>query len=157
LEPVVAKEKRLVEARDAIRDAHAGRAKALDRLGRHAEAVQDWGKALEWDTGQNRTILQLGRAISQAYITGDHATALTAVESLAKESDGPTLEGLARLCALAAAAGGESYAARAVELLRQAAGKGHRDTAYLKDGSDLTSLHSRADFQNLLSKSGANE
>jgi hypothetical protein len=157
LEPVVAKEKRLVESRDAIRDAHAGRAKVLDRLGRHDEAAKDWERALEWDTGASRRVLQLGRAIAQAHISGDHGRALAEAEALAKGADGPMLEGLARLCALASAAGGEPYAAQAVELLRQAADKGHRDTAYLKDGSDLSSLRSRADFQNFLNKLGANE
>jgi tetratricopeptide (TPR) repeat protein len=61
LEPVLAKEKRLVVARDELRDAHAGRAQALDRLGRHAEAVQDWERAAEWDSGQYHAVLQFGR------------------------------------------------------------------------------------------------
>ncbi len=165
LEPILAKEKRLVEAREALRDAHAGRARALDRLGRHAEAIADWERALELDAGPNRPVLQLGRAISRAHVRGDHRQAFAEAETLAKDADGPTLEGLARLCALAsvvvhegqksaeAAAIQEQYAARAVELLRQAAGKGHRDSAYLKEGTDLAALRQRADFQQLLADS----
>jgi hypothetical protein len=86
--------------------------------------------------------------------------------TLAKDADGPTLEGLARLCALASAAGGErepakaaelgeQYAARAVELLRQAVGKGYRDSVYLKKGTDLAPLRQRADFQKLLAEAEA--
>jgi hypothetical protein len=35
-------------------------------------------------------------------------------------------------------------------LLRQAAAKGHRDTLYLKEGTDLAPLRNRKDFQMLL-------
>jgi tetratricopeptide (TPR) repeat protein len=162
LKPILAKENRYVPARDALRDAHGGRARALDRLGRSAEAVQDWEQAVNLDDGRQRAVLQLGRAISQAHVNGNHRQALTEAETLAKEADGPTLEGLARLCALASAplAGGqkagaaaavqEEYAARAVVLLRQAAAKGHRDTLYLKEGTDLAPLRDRKDFQMLL-------
>jgi hypothetical protein len=137
-----------------------GRDRTHNAVSPEKDAPTDWQNAVPAAVGACAKVarnIKWSAQVGNRGLGGPHATALTAVESLAKESDGPTLEGLARLCALAAAAGGESYAARAVELLRQAAGKGHRDTAYLKDGSDLTSLHSRADFQNLLSKSGANE
>jgi serine/threonine protein kinase/Flp pilus assembly protein TadD len=155
LEPLLAKEQRLWVARDALREACAGRARALDRLHRHAEAAQDWERALEFDDGQHRPVLRLGRAIAQAHASGDHGKALVEADSLAKDSDGPTLEALARLCALASAAGGEPYAARAVGLLRQALSKGYCDTAYLKDGADLAPLRSRKDFQTLLAEAAA--
>jgi tetratricopeptide (TPR) repeat protein len=162
LEPILAKENRYVPARDALCDAHWGRARALDRLGRHAEAVQDWERAVDLDDGGQRAVLQLGRAISQAHVSGNHRQALSEAEALAKSSDGPTLAGLARLCGLASAplVGGqepaaaapfqEEYAARAVGLLRQAASKGFRDTLYLQKGTDLAILRNRKDFQMLL-------
>jgi serine/threonine protein kinase/tetratricopeptide (TPR) repeat protein len=168
LEPALAKEQRLERVRRLLCDAHWGRAQALDLLHRHAEAVPDWERALELDDGLHRPVLQLGRAISQAHLSGDHHQALAAAESLAKDSDGPTLEGLARLCARASAGvvsgGGEAaqarefqepYAARAVELLRQASVKGYRDSLYLKEGADLAPLRGRADFQKLLAEVGA--
>jgi tetratricopeptide (TPR) repeat protein len=161
LEAVLAKEKRLALAREELRDAHAGRARALDRMGRHNEAAQDWARALELDDGQNRPMLQLGQAISQAHHSGEHRQALAQAEALAKDADGPTLEGLARLCALASAANGEpktpeaaaareQYPARAVELLRQAVAKGYRDSLYLKNGTDLSPLRGRMDLQKLV-------
>jgi hypothetical protein len=117
---------------------------------------------VDLDDGGQRAVRQLGRAISRAHASGNPRQALSEAEALAKEGDGPTLEGLARLCALASAplAGRqeraaaapvqEEYAARAVVLLRQAALKGCRDSLYFQQGTDLASLHHRKDFQMLL-------
>ncbi len=44
----------------------------------------------------------------------------------------------------------EQYARRAVELLRQAASKGYRDTQHMKSDKDLDPLRGRADFQEFL-------
>jgi tetratricopeptide (TPR) repeat protein len=162
VKPILAKEDRYVPARDVVRNAYSGRARALDRLGRYAEAVQDWEQAVDLDDGGQRAVLQLGRAISQAHVSGDHRQALAEAEALAQDGDGAALTGMARLCALASTplAGGqgtdaaapvrEEYAARAVMLLRQAASKGSRDTLYLKQGTDLAPLRDRKDFRTLL-------
>jgi tetratricopeptide (TPR) repeat protein len=162
LEPILAKQNRYVPARDALRDAHWGRARALDRLGRYAEAAQDWERAANLDDRGQRAVHQLGRAISQAHVSGNHRQALSEADSLAKNADGHTLAGMARACALASTplSGGkepaaaapvrEEYAARAVMLLRQAASKGYRDTLYLQQGTDLAILRGRKDFQKLL-------
>jgi hypothetical protein len=107
-------------------------------------------------------VLQFGRTISMANTTGDHRQAVAEAQSLAQNADGPTLGGLARLCALASkpsvrrkelaaiAAVREEYAALAVVLLRQAASNGFRDTLYLQYGPDLVALRERKDFQMLL-------
>jgi hypothetical protein len=117
--------------------------------------------------GGQREVLQFGRTISMANNTGDHRQAVTEAQSLAQNADGPTLGGLARLCALAskasaskqepgaAAAIREEYAALAVNLLRQAASKGYRDTLYLQQGTDLAILRDRKDFQKLLENTEA--
>jgi tetratricopeptide (TPR) repeat protein len=44
----------------------------------------------------------------------------------------------------------EKYAARAVELLRQAVEQGYRDLAHVKHGADLAALHERDDFRKLV-------
>jgi hypothetical protein len=159
---MLAKESRYAPARDALCDAYGGRARALDQLGRCTEAAQAWEPAVRLDGGDWRAVLQLGRVISQANVSGDHRQALAKAESLAQNADGPTLAGLARLCARtsvpladgqkpsAAAPFHEEYAARAVLLLRQAASKGFRDTLYLQKGTDLAPLRDRKDFQMLL-------
>jgi hypothetical protein len=126
----------------------------LDRLGRHAEALRHWERALQLDDGKDRRVLRLGRSISRAHLGGDHGQALAEAEALAGDADGPALEGMARLCALASAAVAgdlrEPYAARAVALLRQAVAKGYQDIVYLKEGTDLAALRERPDFQKLL-------
>jgi tetratricopeptide (TPR) repeat protein len=167
LEPIFKKESRYVPAREALRDARWGRALALDRLGRYQDAVRDWERAESLDEGRQRVVFQLGRAISQAHLKGNHREALAEADALAKNADGPTLAGLARLCALASAplTGGqkpavattvrEQYASRAVVLLRQAASKGFRDTLYLQKGTDLAPLRDRKDFQTLLADAEA--
>jgi tetratricopeptide (TPR) repeat protein len=161
-EPMQARESRYVPVRDVLRDAHSGRARALDRLGRYAEAVEDWEQAAKLDDGMQRAALKIGRAISEAHVKGDHREAISDAQVLAKDADGPTLGGLARLCALASRPSGsrkepaataavcEEYAALAVVLLRQAALKGFRDTLYLQKGPDLVALRDRKDFQMLL-------
>src|SRR5262249_54843138 len=58
LEPVLAKESRLVEARQFLRNSHWGKAQALDALGRHAEATRDWERALELDDGHDKEFLR---------------------------------------------------------------------------------------------------
>jgi tetratricopeptide (TPR) repeat protein len=163
LEGILAKEQRHVGVRKPLCRAYRTRAQALDLLGRYPEAVQDWERALKLDNGKDRPVLQLGRAISQAHVGGDSRQGLAEAETLAKDADGPTLERLARLCALASAAATsekqepaeaadlrEQYAARAVALLRQAIGKGYRDRLYLREGTDVVSVRQRADFQKLL-------
>jgi tetratricopeptide (TPR) repeat protein len=64
LELVLQKEQRLVIAREFLHNAHLNRAEALDMLHRHAEAVQDWDRAIELDDGQDKAALQKARARS---------------------------------------------------------------------------------------------
>jgi hypothetical protein len=74
----------------------------------------------------------------------------------AKNLDGKTLYGLARVCALASTAAqddgklAEAYAARALEFLRSAQTAGHfKDVsrvAHLKKDVDFAALHPRAEF-----------
>ncbi len=47
---------------------------------------------------------------------------------------------------------GEQYAARAVDLLRQAVAEGYKDVAHLRKDPDLDALRQRADFKKLLSE-----
>jgi tetratricopeptide (TPR) repeat protein len=49
LERLLEPEPRLTKVRLYLRNAHSARAKALDMLGRHANAVKDWSRALEFN------------------------------------------------------------------------------------------------------------
>ncbi len=59
LEPVVAKEPRLVIARQFLCTAFRERAAVLDDLGRHDEATRDWERALELDDGDMKATYRL--------------------------------------------------------------------------------------------------
>src|SRR5262249_45322449 len=139
-----------------LRNSHWGRAQALTQLGRHAEAVQDWDRALELDEGPNRPTFRLSRAVNLAQL-GQDQQATTEVEAVLQAGP-PTADRLydaACVFALSAGKAGdpavqERYAARAVALLRDAVAKGYNKVAHLKKDSDLDALRQRADFQQLL-------
>src|SRR5262249_1598178 len=140
-----------------LRNAHMGRAKTLDRLQRYADAVQDWTHAVDLDDGSGRTGLRRQRAASLAH-AGEHAQAVAEAEELAKTDDNACVpvHDLAWVYALASAAAKDDaklkdhYAARAVELLRQAVAKGFKSIEHLKKDDDLKGLRDRADYQKLL-------
>jgi serine/threonine-protein kinase len=148
------REPRQATSRQFLRNAHWGRADALTRLGRHAEAVQDWDRAIELDTGPDRKELRLQRALSLAR-SKDPSRATGEADELARApgAGASTCYDLACVFALSAAVDGsqaEAFAARAVDLLRQAIARGYKDVAHLKQDTDLDALRTRDDFQELL-------
>jgi tetratricopeptide (TPR) repeat protein len=167
LEPLVRQEPRLLAGRLFLRNAHIARAQALDKLGRHADAVKDWDRALELNAvPAQEPGLRSGRARSLAR-AGEHARAVAEANTLAgaNEVAAGTLYGLACVCAIASAkvkdadnrgAGAprlaEQYANRAVELLRQAVARGFQDAAHMKKNRDLDALRDREDFKRLVSE-----
>jgi tetratricopeptide (TPR) repeat protein/tRNA A-37 threonylcarbamoyl transferase component Bud32 len=166
-----------LEARTRLLDAHTDRAQLLSTLGRHADAVLDWRRAMEVDAGKKTVHLQLALAFALAR-AGDHREADTAAQVLEKRADtaaqvvekreatGPSFYQLARVYALASVAAdkdekltqterarhSERYASRAIELLQKA-----KATGAFNDGSklgylkkpDLDSLRGRPDFKKL--------
>jgi tetratricopeptide (TPR) repeat protein len=128
--PVYEKDPADAEARFDLRGTHWGRADALDRLGRPAEAVAAYDQALAFDDGTKRAVLRAERAIAVARL-GRAAEAVAVVDDLAPAAakDGQTLYRLARALAVVAAqpgaAGADGTAARAVALLDQTRAAGH--------------------------------
>jgi serine/threonine protein kinase/tetratricopeptide (TPR) repeat protein len=159
LVPLVQQEPRLVTERLYLRNAHWGRAQALDKLARHAEAVKDWDRALALNSlAVDKPRLRCGRALSLAY-AGEHGKAVIEANALAEAKDitGATLYDLGCVCALAAAVKDnrkrqEEYAARAVAMLRLAVGRGYNDAAHMKEDKDLDALRDREDFKKLLAE-----
>jgi tetratricopeptide (TPR) repeat protein len=167
LREVLAKDNRLVMARQFLRNSHWGRALALKKLKRHAEAVRDWDRAIELDEGPNRRPFRISRAVSLAR-AGDHVKAVADANALLQGYDvnGAELYNLACVCALAleaveaAASKGkaeseklkEQYAERALELLRQASAKGYKEIAHMKKDKDLDPLRQRQDFKKLIAE-----
>jgi tetratricopeptide (TPR) repeat protein len=155
---------RVAERRLFLRNAHWGRARALNQLGRHAEAAGDWQRAAELDDGRNRFFFRLQHSAALAH-AGGHPDAVKAVEEVLASSDpkvktppsGPLLYDAACVYALSAAAVKEDaklreqYTARAIALLRQAKSAGFfkdpKQVEHIKKDTDLDALRQRDDFQ----------
>jgi serine/threonine protein kinase/tetratricopeptide (TPR) repeat protein len=161
LEPLHQHEPRDVYIRRNLRNAHGGRAKALDALKRHAEAQSDWQRALELSRSADKPWIQLDR--DQGWVrAGRVAEAVADADMLTKDpaTPGSTLYEAAGVYALAAAAVANdatqrtAYANRALALLRRAraAGyfKGPGRVEHLKQDTDLAVLRPRQDFQQLV-------
>jgi eukaryotic-like serine/threonine-protein kinase len=147
-------------ARRCLRDAHWLRAKALDLdLKRYAEAVPDWGRAVELASGPERTELRLRRAVCRVRV-GQVDAATREAEAVATNSYPATLFHAARVFALAAARpeetgaslSKEACAQRAVALLRQAVAKEAKLAEHIKRDDDLAALRQRDDFKKMLAE-----
>ncbi len=68
-------------ARQYLRNAYSGRAEVLTRLGRYAQALTDWDRALELDTGQHRDRIRLERAQTLGH-QGEYVQATAEVDDL---------------------------------------------------------------------------
>jgi tetratricopeptide (TPR) repeat protein len=167
---VLRREPRRALARDSLFLAHRYRADQRARIGRFADALADWERALELDGGDRRDELRLERALSLA-MSGDHARASAEAAALATASTIPAdvrLYNVACVESLASVAAGcdaklspteratlaERLAGSAVKRLGQARAAGFfRDTsniASLASDTDLAPLRLRPDFRLLI-------
>jgi serine/threonine-protein kinase len=169
LEPVLKQEGRNASAKETLCRSHWGRANALMRLKRAADALEAWDRALALDDGPYRNLLPLGRACAVA-VQGDHASAVAVAQGLVAKApeNGTVLANAAYVYGQASAAALRDaglakadrdkltgqYASRAVELLAGAATREYYKTpasaATLKTDKLLDPLRSRADFKKLL-------
>jgi tetratricopeptide (TPR) repeat protein len=148
---------------------HQGRAVALTRLGRPAEALTDWNRAIALDDGPDRDELRLGRAASACRL-GSYHEAVALADNLAESESisGATLLQLACVYAqISAAIDGdtalapaeragrvESYVDRAIRLLLRARqNEYYRSRAKFRQAlrdPDLDPVRSRVAFRLLL-------
>jgi tetratricopeptide (TPR) repeat protein len=148
-------------ARDSLCDAYASRATALTRLGRHAEALADWDRALKVPPPPDvQTWLRRQRALSLARM-GKAAEARAVADELAATGAKDPKAWYEAACihaCLAFTEGSnperkEECCIRALELLRRAEAAGYfRDPARIEDlkkEGDLNTLRAREDFQKL--------
>jgi serine/threonine protein kinase/tetratricopeptide (TPR) repeat protein len=159
LKPLADRKPPAADARLFLRNAHSNRAGALMALERYREAIPDWDVSHDLSDERDRWTYRLGRleALARA---GEHAGATAAADTAARadEATAGVLYDAACIHALSAVAAGpdkavaERYAGRAVELLRQAVGKGYQDVGHLKKDPDLDPLRSRADFKKLMAE-----
>jgi hypothetical protein len=152
-----------------LRNVYWGRARALTRLGRHAEALKNWDLAQAQDNGSGKTWFQIGRAWTLAH-QGQHSQAAAEATAAARQASRFLYQfyELACVYSLAAASASkdaklaepdrkkqtETYAAKAMELLTKAERgglfKAPAARKKLKKDTDLDALRKRADFEKLL-------
>jgi tetratricopeptide (TPR) repeat protein len=154
--PVVAQDPQGVHGRECLSKASFRRAWNLTKLGRHAEALKDWDRALDQDIGQLPDRIRLQRALTLARLK-EHRRAVAEAKPIADKKDVPPylLCDAAGVYAISSAAVAndpklqETYAARAVELLRTAIALGLTNADQSLQNPDLDPLRARADFQKL--------
>jgi serine/threonine protein kinase len=135
---------------------HEGIARSLSQLGRYAEAVQAWDRAIPLAEGPAQGDLRLGRAVTLAQMHRTKEAIATAEKVLEQDNSAWTAYNAARVFAVAATIPGldpqraEHYAARAVQLLRKAVENDARNREDMKTEQDFESLRKRADFKQLL-------
>jgi tetratricopeptide (TPR) repeat protein len=155
LKPAVEAEPRLAAERQMLRTAHWGRALALDKLGRPADAVADWDRAINLALAQHKPSLRAVRARSLVR-AGEVERAVSEADELAKlPAAADQLYDLACVYALAASRDEpkrEAYTGKALQLLRRAVGKGYADAEQLKKDDDFKALRDREDFRQLVSE-----
>jgi tetratricopeptide (TPR) repeat protein len=160
-----AKDLRKDLARQTLQKAYWGRANVRNALGRHAEAVSDWDRAIDFATGPQRAMMRVQRALSLAR-AGDAERATAAADELARTpaEQGGSVYDAARIFSvlsgtLAGAEQKEPHARRAIELLTQARDQGFFQEPAKRDllqkDHDLDPLRSREGFQKLLTPSSA--
>jgi serine/threonine-protein kinase len=150
----LAKNAGLGDVRTFLKDAHAEHAETLDRLGRHAEALPNWDRAIELAGPEQQGVFRCYRLLSE----GKPDAALGAALALAGKEDLPAdaLHQLARVCARASsgddAARKERGAAGALDLLRRWSARGYDPVESMKHDPAFASVRSREDFRALLAK-----
>jgi serine/threonine protein kinase/tetratricopeptide (TPR) repeat protein len=153
LEPCLKKSADLAVAGGYLRQACAGRAEAHLRLGKPAQAVKDWDRAIELAGREDAEIYRSYRLLA----TGKVSEALKGVEALAgnKEFPDSLLYPLARVCGwvydLGPTGDGskERSAALALTLLRRCHAHGRNPAEWMRHDSAFAPLRQRPDFQKL--------
>jgi tetratricopeptide (TPR) repeat protein len=157
--PMVAQDPKGVHGRECLSKAYFLRAWNLTRLGRHAEALKDWDRALDEDIGQLPDRIRLQRALTLARLK-EHKRAVAEAKAVTDN------KGLAHIApdlmcdaagvyALASAAAvddpklKDAYAARAIELLRSAIALGLAVVEQRLKSADLDPLREYEAFQKL--------
>lgn len=136
--------------------AQEGTARSLSRLGKHAEALPAWDRAIQFAGGPLQDALRVGRAVTLARMHKPAEATAEMEPLLAKGASAETFYNAACVFALSAATPSldlhraDQYGARAVELLHKAVAKGYRNVEAMSKDDDLRVLRERADFKQLL-------
>jgi tetratricopeptide (TPR) repeat protein len=157
LESAMRRDQRVVKVRESLCIASWTQATTLCGLGRYQDALTDWDRAIELDDGRYQMELRVKRA-SNLLNVKDHARATADAAAIASSSSATAGDLYNAACILSLSAHmarddaplADSYAQRAVALLRQSSSKGLKDIGRPQTDGDLQILRSREDFQLLI-------
>jgi serine/threonine protein kinase len=140
--------------REVLRDSYQGRAEALDRLNRLAEAEKDWGRAVELTThDRGRQAVRAAYAVSKLS-AGQVAEAVAVVAQLRQfDCTADQLYHFARVYSVASVKMADKkgeHADAAMEMLAKAVKVGYKNYSHAKQDPDLDPLRDRDDFKKLL-------
>jgi tetratricopeptide (TPR) repeat protein len=149
-------DRRLVVAKQFLRNSHWGRALAYARLEKYAEAVKDWDRAIELSPPQEQPQFRASRATAWVN-AGQVAEAVAEVAELTKMPRWYATQWYDFACVYAVASGKiadekQEYADRAMELLQKAVKAGYKDAANMNKDTDLDTLRNREDFKKLFAE-----
>src|SRR5262249_30109014 len=142
-------------ARNYLANCYNNRAILLDHLGRHADAIPDWDKAIQLASGP--AIEPRWRRAMSIARSGDHVRAASVAEEMVGGSLPPA--DLVRVAGVFVVNRDyvkfdtevrEKYAVRAIQLLERAVQLGYRDREALASDATLAPIRFRPDFQRLL-------
>jgi eukaryotic-like serine/threonine-protein kinase len=156
LQAVHEKEPRDITAKQFLRNSHADRALAHDRLEKFAEAVTDWERAIALSPPAEQRGCRAARATSRLN-AGMVAEAVAEVAELTKSSNWNTGQWYDFVCVYSLASGKiagkkAEYTDRAMELLQKAVKAGYKNAAHMKKDTDLDPLRDREDFKKLIAE-----
>jgi eukaryotic-like serine/threonine-protein kinase len=142
------------DAKRFLRISYAGRARSYAALKKHAEALNDWDKAVELALPAARAEFRALRANAKLH-AGLFVEAVAEVIDLTKSSKWSFGQLYDFACVYSVASSKiadkrKEYADRAMELLHQAVKAGYKNAAHMKKDPDLKSLHDRDDFKQLI-------
>jgi eukaryotic-like serine/threonine-protein kinase len=152
--PICEKDRRLILAKEFLRNSHMGRARAYHDQHKYAEAVKDWDKAVELSPLQEQPKYRAARATARIQ-AGQVAEAVAEVAELTTTPNWNAGQWYTFACVYAVASGksvdkNQEYAKRAMELLEKAVQAGYKDAGHMAKDTDLDSLRGRDDFKKLL-------
>ena len=160
LAPILERDPRQVEVREWMWHTHWGKAEALHRMRRSADAIPEWDAALKLAPPNKLPGMRSRRAMTLAH-AGRAAEAAAEVEKLMALDKWPAEDVYFErvydmACILAIAARDvpgkrDEQGRRAVELLELAIKNGFTDVRHLAVDKDLDAIRDRADFRKLAS------
>lgn len=160
LQPVHEKAPRDPTAKHFLRQSYWARAQAYNQLQKPAEAVKDWGRAIDLSPPDERPQFRASRAISkiQAGMVVEAVVEVSELTIPVVDATGSPKWNADQwynfACIYAIASGKiadkeQEYADRAMELLHKAVQAGFKDAAHMKKDTDLDPLRERDDFKKL--------